>query len=182
MALALQNLQVCRKLCELLNEYDSKGERPRAVVQFFGSGSTPQIQSNNCGFIATPVIFTSIMDMRKFTAFFGFSGTLKRKKKGKDDFDVADLGLPYPSVDEFFAACVGPGYSATEFEEALRYLLNYANKLVVHFTTLTAASDVDIKYRKLDIACVGVVNAMHRLVYDKLRLEHPDIRFSEGDT
>jgi hypothetical protein len=181
-ALALQNLQVCRKLCELLQEYGERGDRPTATLQFFGSGSTPQIQSNNCGFVATPVIFTAIMDLRKFTAFFGYTGSFKKKKKSRDDFDISDLGLPYPSFDEFVTACLEPSFSRQEFEEALRYLLTYANKMIAHFTALAGASDVFIRYRKLDVACLGIENAINRLVYDALGLEHPNRRFNERDT
>jgi hypothetical protein len=180
-AVALQNLQLCRKLCELLQEYDATGNRPAATLRFFGAGSTPEIQSTNSGFVATPVIFTAIIDIRKFTGFFGYSGSLMKKTKSQDDFDITDLGLPYPSLDDFFTACFDPSFSQQEFEEALRYLLTYANKMIAHFTTVAAASDVYIRFRKIDIVCMGITNAMYRLVYDALGLKHPNLRFDERD-
>jgi len=177
--IALQNLDFCRKLCEIYQDYGRRNVRPKLTLQFDG-GPIPKIESGNGGIVATPVIFTAIMNIRKFTAFFGFTGSLRRKtSKDADDFDITTLGLPYPSFKEFIMASVSPSYNRQEFEDALRYLLRHANKMVGHFTMLAGDSNLFIDYRKLDVACIGVSQTIKTLVYDALRLTHPNIQSAE---
>ena len=181
---ALANLDVCRRVCALLKDYAvNKLPPPRAEVRFFGQGDQPAVVGKNCGFFVSPVIFTAIIDIRRFVSFFGYKVTAKgeidRRHKNKEDFDISDLALPYPSREKLLGVLTGESVTPAQLEKALVEALTYANKTIAHFTQVSPSDGVDYNY--IVLASFGIDRAMRSLIYESLQLPYPDLQIKSDE-
>jgi hypothetical protein len=182
---ALANFDVCRRVCDLLQDYVKKKlPPPNVAVLFTGLAGQPQIFGKSCGFFTTPIILTALVDIRRFTGFFGFKanagGRIERRKKEKGDYDISDLGLSYSTGEVFLRVLEPENVNAAELENALVLSLTYANKVIAHFTELSQSTE--IHFNHIVLASFGIDRAMRHLVYSPLGTDYPDLQIKESST
>lgn len=180
---ALANLDVCRRVCDLLHSYQKRGLRPPSVLlQFKGDGPSPLLAGSNCGFFTTPVILAGLVEIRRFTSFFGFkagkSGRIESRPKQAGDFDIIDLNLDYPPSAVFLSVLETEKVPCSRLEAALISSLTYANKEIAHFTKVQP----EVDFGSIVLASFGIDRAMRRLVFDPLRIPFPDLQIEANDT
>lgn len=176
---ALVNLEVCRRVCALLKDYATrKLAPPRVEIRFFGQADQPVVVGKNCGIFVTPVILTALLDIRRFAGFFGFKATTKgnveRRSKAKGDFDISDVGLPYPNREALLGVLLPEEVRPEQLERALVESLTYANKSIAHFTEVLPSGGIDFHY--VVLASFGIDRAMRSMVYAPLHLPYPDLQ------
>ncbi|MBL9217631.1 MAG: hypothetical protein JNG82_04035 [Opitutaceae bacterium] len=153
---------------------------PALTITFSGGGPCPELKASNCGVFTTPVIISALVDIRKFASFFGIyvdkNGALvSRPKSRTDDFDISDVGLPYPMVVQFLSIMEPEGVTDAKFQNAIASCLTYSNKEVAHFTL----NKLELYFNPLILASFGIDRAMRILVFDPLGIAHPDLRIKE---
>lgn len=175
LVLALENLKFCELVCEFL--VNNNSHTIPTEVRMTGVSGTAVIPGENCGFVTTPVIHASILDIRRLIEFLGLRYDRETKTmvaltspRYPDDYWIKDLGAAPITPDEFNQ--LAQGLCGSNAPDLLAPVIEYANKQMAHFSKAEGNPD----FTDLRSACQLLREATLTFVYDRHEIARPQLR------
>lgn len=175
LVLALENLKLCELVCEFLLSNNS--HTIPTEVRMTGVSDSAIIPGENCGFVTTPVIHASILDIRRLIEFLGLRYDRETKTmvalaspRYPDDYWIRDLEAATITPEEFNQ--LAQGLSGSDAPDVLAPVIEYANKQMAHFSKAEGNPD----FADLRSACQLLREATLAFVYDRLEIARPQLR------